>query len=80
MTTQNIYEYNKIKPLDFGELICDLKEEIRENKIISNNDILNYVVKRLVNKINELTIEQNHLMKDFELYKKAFKRHVGEKK
>lgn len=71
MTTQNIYEYNKIKPLDLDELIRGIECEILDNRKFT----IRQVLRGLVNKINELTIEQNHLMKDFELYKKAFKRH-----
>jgi len=60
--SQNIYEYKKVKTIEVNEfygLGCVESEQIR----------------LLKNKINELIIEQNHLMKDFELYKKAFKRH-----
>lgn len=61
--SQNVYEYNKIKVIDDSEfygLGCTESQQIR----------------LLRNKLNELTIEQNHLMKDFELYKKAFKSHM----
>ena len=36
------------------------------------------IVRVLFNKLNEVIIEQNHLMKDFELYKKAFKKYCSE--
>jgi len=62
MVTQNIYEYKKVKIIDKKEFFS--KEGIDMGA--------------LVNKINEVVIEQNHLMKDFELYKKAFKRHLLE--
>jgi len=75
MATQNIYKYKKVKVFDEDEWKIDFppsmfglnRESIQEGRI-----------KLLKNKVNELTIEQNHLMKDFELYKKAFKRHLTE--
>ncbi len=63
---QNIYEYKKVKPLDEDLWIIDTFTEPDVKQII----------RKLKNKINELVIEQNHLMKDFELYKKAFKKHT----
>ena len=68
MVTQNVYEYNKVKPIN----IKKLKQEAMDT-----GDYSGYLEKAFINKINELTIEQNHLMKDFELYKKSFKHHVG---
>jgi len=73
MTTQNIYEYKKVKPIDKEETMSD----IREWKSFTSH---NRAIITLINKINELVIEQNHIMKDFELYKKAFKKHVDENK
>lgn len=70
MTTQNIYEYKKIKTID--------KEEWNEYTNMSESIEGLHRDRLLKNKINELAIEQNHLMKDFELYKKAFKRFVSE--
>lgn len=66
MVTQNIYEYKKVKPIE-KESLWDI-----ENTRIKEE------LRKIINKVNELCIEQNHLMKDFELYKKAFKRYVGE--
>ncbi len=70
MNSQNIYEYKKVKTIDkedWGEYIkmAESVEGLERDRILKN-------------KINELVIEQNHLMKDFELYKKAFKRFVSE--
>lgn len=63
--SQNIYEYNKVK-------------SIEENEFYGLGCIESGQIRMLKNKINELVIEQNHLMKDFELYKKAFKSHCSE--
>ena len=70
MKSQNIYEYKKIKTIDkedWGEYIkmAESVEGLERDRILKN-------------KINEIAIEQNHLMKDFELYKKAFKDFVTE--
>lgn len=65
---QNIYEYKKVKILD-KELFNSIP--FTENAQVTTIINANFRVMR--NKINELAIEQNHLMKDFELYKKAFK-------
>lgn len=64
MSSQNIYEYRKVKTIDSFD---------REASIGDMFDTLK-------NKVNELVIEQNHLMKDFELYKKAFKDFVTEQR
>jgi len=64
MVTQNIYEYKKVKILD----------TVNPRQKTALHD----VIRNMRNKINELVIEQNHLMKDFELYKKAFKKYVSE--
>jgi len=71
MPSQNIYEYNKIKPLDIKEVLAKINEECPNGRFN-----IEAIIRGLINKINELTIEQNHLMKDFELYKKAFTRHL----
>jgi len=68
--SDTIYEYKKIKPIeeeDWNEYtkVAESSEGLERDRILKN-------------KINELTIEQNHLMKDFELYKKAFKLIVTE--
>jgi len=68
--SDTIYEYKKIKPIEEE----DWNEYIRMGE--SAEGLLRDRI--LKNKINELTIEQNHLMKDFELYKKAFKSIVTE--
>ena len=65
--SQNIYEYNKIKILEQDQVLDAWNHDPSTKRMIV----------RLLNKINELVIEQNHLMKDFELYKKAFKDHVS---
>lgn len=70
MKSQNVYEYKKIKTIDkedWGEYIkmAESVEGLERDRILKN-------------KINEIAIEQNHLMKDFELYKKAFKDFVTE--
>lgn len=63
--SQNIYEYNKLKTIDLDcASIPGISKELTPDEIII----------KLVNKINELIIEYNHLAKDLELYKKAFKR------
>ena len=70
--SDTIYEYKKIHPI---------LEEDWNNPIhkAAGEEILRIHRTRLTkNKINELCIEQNHLMKDFELYKKAFKQFVRE--
>ena len=41
---------------------------------------MNQLLPGLRTSLIELTIEQNHLMKDFELYKKAFKHHELEQR
>lgn len=66
--SQNIYEYKKVKTIDKE----DWYEHINMGESIGGLER----DRQLRNKINELVIEQNHLMKDFELYKKAFKEHV----
>ena len=66
MPSQNIYEYKKITPLDIKQMVKDATDSGNFN---------NYITRAIINKVNELTIEQNRLMKDFELYKKAFKEH-----
>jgi len=65
--SDTVYEYKKIKTIS----------EEDYNKCIQGigDPHIHDMVRLLKNKINELTIEQNHLMKDFELYKKAFKEH-----
>jgi len=70
MNSQNIYEYKKVKTID--------KEEWNEYTKLSESIEGLHRDRLLKNKINELAIEQNHIMKDFELYKKAFKRFVTE--
>ena len=70
MGSQNIYEYKKVKILEKEELFADIRENQSESA-------QNRCIVRLVNKINELIIEQNHLMKDLELYKKEFKQHLS---
>ena len=72
MPSQNIYDYKKITPLDTNEIMA-----IMSPYVGNVHEGVRTVIRTLVNKINELTIEQNHLMKDFELYKKAHQRHVG---
>ena len=67
MPSQNIYEYKKIKVVD--------EEEWTNTSVFGGSTLKEILLK---NKLNELIIEQNHLMKDFELYKKAFKRYVSE--
>ena len=62
---QNVYEYHRVKIIEMAKPYQDYTS-------------LNF--KQLKNKIDELTIEQNHLMKDFELYKKAFKQYVRDNK
>ena len=61
--SDTVYEYKKVKPIDMEQLA-------KSNKTTDK--------RILINKINELCVEQNHLMKDFELYKKAFKQFVTE--
>lgn len=73
VNSQNIYEYNRVKPLDKESIMSDINEWKSESA-------QNRAIIRIINKLNELVIEQNHLMKDFELYKKAFKYHVGGQK
>ena len=63
--SDTVYEYKKvgiIKEEDWNEYqaLAESSEGLKRDRIVKN-------------KINELVIEQNHLMKDFELYKKAFK-------
>lgn len=73
MTTQNIYEYKKI-------VLIDDKEWGKMGVTFNLEQVRGVVAKRSKitrNKLNELVIEYNHLAKDFELYKKAFKRHVS---
>ncbi len=70
MNSQNIYEYKKVKTID--------KEDWNEYTKMAESIEGLHRDRLLKNKINELVIEQNHLMKDFELYKKAFKRFVSE--
>src|SRR3989304_3726580 len=60
--SDTVYEYKKVKPIDMAKAFASG----------------NKVIRIMMNKINELCIEQNHLMKDFELYKKAFKQFVTE--
>ena len=60
--SQNIYEYKKLKLLE------NLPHYLDEDISIGS------VERILRNKINELVIEYNHLAKDLELYKKAYKR------
>jgi len=64
--SDTIYEYKKIKPIETLYMVG-----------IHNIDTEN-CIRTIKNKLDELTIEQNHLMKDFELYKKAFKQFVRE--
>lgn len=49
-------------------------KKIKPLPITTGNSRINQI---LYNKLNEVIIEQNHLMKDFELYKKAFKQYVS---
>jgi len=66
--SDTIYEYKKVKTIDNWneyQKMAESYESLDRDKILKN-------------KINELAIEQNHLMKDFELYKKAFKQFVRE--
>ncbi len=66
--SDTIYEYKKVKTIDdWNEYtkLAESSEGLERDRLLKN-------------KINELAIEQNHLMKDFELYKKAFKQFVRE--
>jgi len=68
--SDTIYEYKKVKTIDEEDWneytkLAESYEGLERDRILKN-------------KVNELTIEQNHLMKDFELYKKAFKQFVRE--
>ncbi len=70
MKSQNVYEYKKVKTIDKADWneyikLAESFEGVERDRLLKN-------------KINEVVIEQNHLMKDFELYKKAFKRFVSE--
>lgn len=66
MASQNIYEYKKIKVIDPEEWKQAIYEDTNKRE------------RMLLNKINEIVIQHNEFMKHFELYKKAFKSHVGE--
>ena len=59
--SDTVYEYKKIKPIELYN---------EAGSYLSQGD----VDRLLKNKINELLIEQNQMAKDFELYKKAYKR------
>ena len=65
---RSIYEYKKLKPISFEELITTVSDTHESGRF-------RVVIYTLVNKINETTIEYNHLAKDLELYKKAYKQH-----
>lgn len=67
--SDTVYEYKKVKPIEKGE---DWNPNPKNQFDIVENTVT------LKNKINELCIEQNHVMKDFELYKKAFKQNHSE--
>ncbi len=68
--SDTVYEYKKVHPI---------KEEDWDDPSYEKSNLVGTHRVRLVkNKIDELCIEQNHLMKDFELYKKAFKQFVTE--
>lgn len=60
--SDTVYEYKKIKPIEEFYTVG-----------VHNIDTEN-CLRILKNKINELLIEQNQMAKDFELYKKAYKR------
>lgn len=68
--SDTVYEYKKVHPI---------KDEDWNDPTYDTLQLVNIHRIRLVkNKIDELCIEQNHVMKDFELYKKAFKQFVTE--
>lgn len=70
MGNQNIHEYTKIK-------LIDDEEWGKIGATFTPEQVRGVVAKRTKmtrNKLNELIIEQNRLMHDFTLYKKAFKR------
>jgi hypothetical protein len=73
--SDTIYEYKKVKPLEYFKKGTnpDPFAEIIDHQYGDKEKF-----KAIKDKVNELTIEQNHLMKDFELYKKAFKQFVRE--
>ncbi len=75
MVTQNIYEYKKVKLMDYYK-VSKPTDPFECAVVLPLDDDEKF--KRIENKVNELIVEQNHLMKDFELYKKAFKRYVEE--
>ena len=73
MPSQNIYEYKKITLIDddeWGKISITFTPSQVKSVVAKRS-------KMTRNKLNELVIEYNHLAKDFELYKKAFKRHVS---
>lgn len=67
LASQNIYEYKKIVQFDLKEV---------EKEALNSGNFDGYIQKKLIDKINELVVEYNHLAKDFELYKKAHKDNV----
>ena len=67
MPTQNIYDCKKIKVL--ADFACAFDG-------INQKDV--NAIHLMKNKINEVVIEYNHIAKEFELYKKAFKQYVSE--
>ena len=58
MGSQNVYEYKKINQLDYSAGISGIG---------GNNH-------KIVDKLNEVIIEYNHIAKDFELYKNALRK------
>ena len=63
MKSDTVYEYKKIKPIELYDEIGKSPPQDDVNRMLKN-------------KINELLIEQNQMAKDFELYKRAYKRLV----
>jgi hypothetical protein len=67
--SQNIYKYKKITPLK--GFACKYDG-------MSKNSV--DVIHMMKNKIDELVIEQNHMAKDLEMYKEAFRNFVRDQK
>ncbi len=67
---QNIYEYKKVKPMEYSKQI---KPENPFDNIIKHQYGDKEKFKAIKDKVNELVVEQNHLQKDLELYKKSYK-------
>ena len=76
---QNVYEYHRVKIIETKDYkktgLVGITRKGKEGLLA-----LQPQEKVILNKLNELIIEQNHLMKDFELYKKAFKQYVEDHK